>query len=179
MAAPNSEIVMTTPLNYNFTFDNFGSYNGGITYTGATVLKIKTRDLSPADVCHWRLKMHIHTNHTSGTSWDTTAVYGSGDAGVYPPLDLLSVRVYNACGTPFNNLVMQNFPNANDAELVIIDDAVLNLPGPPCSGEQVNAAGSYLSNYGEYTFNIDYRIKPGTVYTPGRYEISVWFCLSE
>lgn len=176
MAAPNSEITMSTPTNFNFTFDNFSAYNAGITLTGATVLKIKAQN-NTGDTCHWKLRMYIHTNAASGNEWNGT-VYGPGASGTKPKLDLLGVRVYNYCGTAYHNLVLQNFNNVNDDFIDIIDDVSLHFPGN-CNGSQVNTAGSYLTNYGEYVFNIDYVIKPGAGYVPGYYDISLKFCLTE
>jgi len=176
MIAPNSEIVMSTPTNFTFTFDNFSSYIGGITLTGATILKIKTQS-NPGDTCHWKLRMYVHTSAVSGTDWHGTA-YGPAGGGTIPKLDLLSVRVYNYCGTAYHNSVLQNFHNFNDDFIDIIDDVALHFPGT-CNGTETNTAGSYLTNYGEYSFNVDYIIKPGVGYIPGYYDISVKFCLTE
>ena len=167
---------MSTPLNLNFTFDNFSSYIGGITFSGGSILKIKVQN-NPGDTCHWKLRMYIHTTDISGTDWHGTP-YGSSGGGVKPKLDLLSVRVYNYCGTAYKNQVLQNFHDINDDFIDIIDDVTLHYPGN-CNGAEVNTAGSYLTNYGEYSFNVDYVIKPGVGYIPGYYDIYVKFCLTE
>lgn len=176
MAPPNSEIVMTTPAAIDFSFEQFNQYKGGIAFNGSSILKIKAQD-NPGLTCKWKLIMIVQTMAAGGTEWETTVPY-SNISGIKPPLDLLEIRVSNQCGTPIKNMQFQHFDNANYAVLEIIDDNVLNTPGG-CNGKQVNAAGSYLTNYGEYVFNIDYRIKPNTIFTPGRYQISVKFCLTE
>lgn len=176
MPSPSSQMIMKTPNAYTFTFDNFSSYNGGLTITGGTILNIVTQN-NPGDTCHWKLRMYIHTNDPGGTAWDGQA-YGSPSGGTKPLLDLLQVRVYNYCGTAYKNLVLQNFSNVNDGFIDIIDDVALHFPGS-CGGSEVNTAGSYLTDYGEYSFNIDYVIKPGVRYTPGYYTISVNFCITE
>lgn len=176
MAPPNSEIVMTTPATIDFTFDQFSQYKGGITFNGSSILKIKAQD-NPGFACKWKLIMIVQTMAASGAEWETTVPY-SNISGTKPPLDLLEIRVSNQCGTPIKNMQFQHFDNTNYAVLEIIDDNVLNASGA-CNGTQVNSAGSYLSNYGEYVFNIDYRIKPNTTFTPGRYQIGVKFCLTE
>jgi len=176
MPSPNSLVTMSTSGNLVYTFDNFSAYNGGITFTGATILTIKVQN-NIGDTCHWKLRMYIHTTDASGTVWDGVP-YGTSGGGVKPPLSLLQVRVYNYCGTPYKNLVLQNFNNVNDDYIDIIDDATLHFPNA-CNGSEVNTAGSYLTDYGEYSFNIDYVIKPGVIYAPGYYTVSVEFCLTE
>jgi hypothetical protein len=176
MAYPNSALSMITSGNLNFTFDNFSSYNGGITYTGATILTVKAQN-NTGDTCHWKLRMYINTTDATGTEW-AGIPYGTTGGGVKPPLSLLQVRVYNYCGTAYKNLVLQNFNNVNGDYIDIIDNVTLQSPGL-CNGSEVNTAGSYLTDYGEYSFNIDYVIKPGVGYIPGYYTISVMFCLTE
>lgn len=128
--------------------------------------------------CKWALRMYVENNPASGTpvnEMETIQSYGSG--GAAPTLDQIAVKVYNGCGTPINSGVYQNFAPVNGAFIDIINDATLNIAGS-CV-ENVNGPGSYLTNYSEYTFNIDYRITPGLVFGAGVYQLIIHFCLVE
>ena len=185
-----SKFIRSTPESVDFTFDKMSKYVGGITYTGATVLRLKIDSVNSS--CKWKLVMYIDDNQpASDTSWVTTTPYGG--SGNIPTLELIEVRVYNGCGTPYKNGVFRTFSesmgdaydplNINNAKRfqvldIIPDNIPLNKPGN-CNGSQVNGAGSYLTNYNEYNFNIDYRIKPKYSFRPGLYSIVIRFCLVE
>ncbi|MDI9341782.1 MAG: hypothetical protein QM534_14525 [Sediminibacterium sp.] len=177
---PNlSEIQVTGNSSIDFNFDSFQKINGGLVLNGVSVVRIKTFN-NPALSCKWNLMMYISNGGgaTPGNEWETLAQYGSGAAPA-PLLDLIEVRVSNPCATPINNSNWQTFTASSGASLPIINDVLNYNPPGTCSGTQVNAAGSYLGNYGEYTFTIDYRITPGFVFQPGRYNLRITFCLSE
>jgi len=109
--------------------------------------------------------------------WEKLVEYGT--SGNNPELDLIQVKVYNGCNTPLNSGVWQIFSgNVQYDILEIIPDGVRILPGP-CDGSQVNGPGSYLTDYNEFNFIIDYRITPGYLHKPGAYQIKIWFCLVE
>ena len=57
---PFSELIRSTPLNLDFTFDNFSKYKGGITMSGATLLRLKV--LGNDASCKWVLRMYIDNN---------------------------------------------------------------------------------------------------------------------
>jgi hypothetical protein len=182
---PFSELLLQNQQNsqlVEFSFDNFSEYNSGITYYGSTLLRLKVTDsISGPGTCAWKLKMHI-TNGGSPVpiqEWETTASYGL--SGAKPQLDMIQVRVTNACSTSPINGTWQSFAAIDNADILIIDNAFPQSAGTlyGCSGGQTNGPGSYLTNPGEYTFNIDYRIVPGFSRTPGKYEMSIKFCLSE
>jgi hypothetical protein len=43
----------------------------------------------------------------------------------------------------------------------------------------VNGPGNYLSNYDEYTFDIDYRLAPGLSLKSGIYQLRLKYLLTE
>lgn len=184
----NSALVMNTTTNKEFIFDSFSKYSGGLTLNGSTILKVKVAD-NPAlsGTCKWKLQMVV-SNGTSpdDTEWETMTSYGSGSSGTKPTLDILQVRVDNGCHTPQNAGVYitpftTSLSPGNTVD--IINTAVLTVnpaAGAACSGGQTNGVGTYLGlDYSEFSFTIDYRIKPGFDYLPGRYEIGIKFCLTE
>lgn len=173
---PTSYVLLSTEQNVNFTFDSFAKYLGGITISGATMLRIKVDSIIDNPNCMWKLKIELDNNHVKGTpdkEWEQIENYGT--AGNMPTLDMLQIRVRNGCNTSSLNLFASRFINYDDI-VYIIDGNSLNYG--PCS-LNVNSVGSYLTNYEAYTFIIDYRIKPGYSYRPGLYQISLNFVLME
>lgn len=176
-----STISLTNPSSTEFNFDTFSEISSGIVLSGSSLIKIKTFN-NPALTCKWNLKMYVFNFGTIPiTDWQTLANYGSVSSALTPPLNLIEVRLSNYCLTPTSNGIWQNFAASNGASIDIINNIGINLPGaaPACGLGQTNTAGSYLTNYGEYSFTIDYRIVPGYVYKPGRYTIKIVYCLSE
>ncbi len=174
-----SGISISNSPDIEFEFDSFSKINGGMVLSGRNIVKIKTVN-NPAQTCKWNLIMYVNNGNSliSPAEWEELAFYGTGSAAS-PSLNLIEVRVSNACNTPQNNGIWQSFAALNGSSLNIINDITsLNLPGN-CNGSQVNAAGSYLSSYGEYNFNIDYKISPGFIHKPGKYTLKISFCLSE
>lgn len=172
---PFSEMIRSTPGNLDFTFDNFSKYNGGVTFSGATLLRLKV--LANDASCKWVLRMYIDNNGggTPMNEWETSFPYSV--SGLKPTLDLIQVKVYNGCNTPISSGIYQNFAASNGAPIDIINDATLNVAGSCITN--VNGAGSYLTNYNEYSFTIDYRIVPGLTYAAGMYTLNIHFCLVE
>jgi hypothetical protein len=166
-----------------FYFDNFAKYSGGITIFGSTVLKLKI-DESVVGACKWKLQMTISNNGWVGPvdQWNTLATYGLGDGSGNPTINMLGIRVSNYCQTsPIDN-AWQYFTNTTDAPIAIIDPGIgVRNPSGPCGGSgEVNGPGSYLgSNYGEYSFYIDYQIIPGFSFKAGNHQLKLNFCLVE
>ncbi|HNQ13564.1 MAG TPA: hypothetical protein PKM16_10190 [Bacteroidia bacterium] len=176
---PDNEMLIASN-NTEFIFDSFTDYLGGITLSGSTTLRLKV-DSGNVN-CKWKLAMIIDNNPGGGTpatDWETLNTYGS--SGTVPTLDAIEVKVYNGCNTPINNNVYQTFfPALNGSNIDIINDVMLNTASTPCvPGVQVNSLGSYITNYNEFTFQIDYRVKPGFVFNPGIYALKISFCLVE
>lgn len=173
-----SRFIMSTPSNIDFTFSDIQKYISGITLSGATQLRLRVDEQNPG-ACRWKLIMYIDNNgHLPANEWDTIFTYGN--AGSIPELNLIQVKVYNGCGTPLNNGIYQIFSGNTQYDIIEIipDDGNFYPPGN-CDGSHVNTAGSYLTYYNEYNFNIDYRIIPGFQHRPGIYQIKIHFCLVE
>ena len=181
---------MNTTTNKDFVFDSFSKYNGGLTINGSTILKVKVAD-DPAQsgTCKWKLQMIVSNGGTSVTSdpneWETLASYGSGSSSNKPTIDILQIRIDNGCNTPQNaGLMLAPFTaHADVADIINTSASIPPGAGTLCAGgggQQTNGVGSYLGlDYNEYSFIIDYRINPGFVYAPGRYELAIKFCLTE
>jgi hypothetical protein len=180
---PFSRLLLQNQQNtqlIEFEFDNISEYQAGKTFYGSTNLRLIISDTANSD-CVWKLKMHI-TNGGAPlpiTEWDTRSTYGS--SGAKPQLDLIQVRVTNACSSSPLNGSWQNFAAVDNAFITIIDNTFPTAAGLlyGCSGGETNGEGSYLTNPGEFSFTIDYRINPGLTKTPGRYEMAIKFCLTE
>ncbi len=177
--AGTSRFYMTTLGNVDFVFSEMRHYVSGITHSGATQLRLRVDETNPGN-CKWRLMMYIDNNNTlPPNQWEVLNTYGS--AGNIPELDLIQVKVYNGCGTPVNSGIYQIFSgNTQHDILEIIPPLPTINPAGTCDGANpTNGAGSYLTNYNEYNFTIDYRIIPGFSHRPGTYQIKIHFCLVE
>lgn len=173
---PMSELILSSPGNVDFTFDGITKYNAGITQSGSTILRIKVLPNNAS--CKWVLRVYIDNNPSGGTpgsEWES--IYSHGLSGSTPVLDLLQIKIYNACNTPISSGIYRNFTNVNGSYLDIINSAALIAAGSCLPN--VNSAGTYLTNYTEFSFTIDYRIVPKMIHTPGTYQISLRYCLVE
>lgn len=180
-----SDIVLTTPDRIELIFDSFSEYKGGITLNGSSIIRLKVITI-PAQPCKWKLSMIVSNNAWGvATDWETMVPYGGAGVGVTPALDLLELRVSNVCNTPINSGLWQQFAPLTGSVIDIINDPFLLTPAGTCNPAlQTNGAGSSLTNYNEFSFTIDYRLKPydpilGFIYRPGRYELHIKFCLQE
>jgi hypothetical protein len=173
---PASTLQLSGNTNHDFIFDSFSKYINGITVSGATQLRLTVVPNNAS--CKWKLRVYVDNNPSAATpvnQWETLSNYGG--SGNPPLIDLLEVKIYNGCNTPINSGVFQTFTPVNGSFIDIIKDIVI-VPAGSCTSN-VNGAGSYLTNYKEYSFMIDYRIKPGLVYIAGGYQLSLRFCLVE
>ena len=93
-----------------------------------------------------------------------------------PYIDLLEVRVRNACATSLYDNIFRSFNDANEI-LDIINEIVITSAGS-CT-TNVNGPGSYLTNYDEFNFDIDIRLNPGVSFNPGIYNLNIRFRLEE
>jgi hypothetical protein len=174
-------ISMPTVANVDFTFDSFAKYIGGITQNGATQIRVAVSNNITLDPdCRWALSAIVDNNPFSGTpanEWESLVSYTS--SGAPPTLDMLEIRVRNACNTPLTGQAFVNTLNNNGDALNIIDfNGGITIPAGSCA-TNVNGPGSYLNNYNEYNFTIDYRITPGLSLKSGIYQISVKFLIIE
>jgi len=176
----NVELTPNTPVQALFSFDEFRDYQGGLILSNVATLRLNIEDLAiPDPDCSWSLSVLVDNNPSSGTpaaEWEELSPYGFG-AGNNPTLDILEMRVRNNCQTSPLNGTFMNFTNHGDI-LDIIEAALPVTPAGSCT-TNVNGVGSYLTNPGEYTFNLDLRITPGFVFDPGIYMITLRFNLEE
>ena len=178
----------TNSANVDFTFDTFGKIQGGISLSGSTLLRLNVPAKVLGGPCKWGLYMYVDNGNSTGgldydgvptpvSKWRTLASYGVG--GNRPDLDLLEVKVYNWCGTPCNTGIPQFFNPTDLSCIPIIHDVVTNVAGPCIPN--VNGAGSYITNYNEFSFTVDYRIYPNFALSlrPGQYTVKIHFYLVE
>lgn len=174
------ELEANAPINANFTFDSFSSYQAGITLNNVATLRVRVEEQAiPDPACKWFLTMEVNNNPGAGTvasEWETLSHYGLGTAP-NPVMDILQVRIRNGCQTSPLDGVFQNFENNGDILDIIADLLPLTAAGS-CT-QNVNGPGSYLTNYDEYTFTVDLRVAPGYLFSPGIYELRVQFHLEE
>lgn len=145
----------------------------------ATV-RVIVNDLAVPDPdCSWSLTMIVNNSPGEGTpstNWETLLNYGGASAND-PTIDLLQVRVRNACATSPIDGVFQNFTNHGDI-IDIIEPLLLVTPAGSCT-QNVNGPGSYITNYDEFNFDIDIRVIPGVAFNPGLYQLNVVFHLEQ
>ncbi|MCB0804979.1 MAG: hypothetical protein KDC05_04220 [Bacteroidales bacterium] len=174
------EIVSDPGDRADFVFDSFSKYLSGITFHGIANVNVKVDDQLPANPnCKWMLLMTVENNPSGGTAadeWETLATYGTGTTSP-PKIDILDVRITNACSTSPVDGVYQNFNLAGDI-IEIIENTGIRINAGSCT-TNVNGPGSYLTNYDEFHFQIDFRITPGFTYNPGIYQLQVKFELAE
>ncbi len=173
-------IVPNSSVNQVIVFDDFTKYNAGVTINSVTRLRITVEDKTiPDPLCSWNLKMFIENNSGAGTplnEWEEVTNYGNG-AGLNPTIDVLEVRVRNACATSPADNIFRSFNDANEI-LDIIAQMLPVTPAGTCT-QNVNGPGSYLTNFDEFTFDIDIRLNPGVQYNPGIYNLNLRFRLEE
>lgn len=172
---------MPTVSNVDFTFDTFAKYIGGITQNGATQLRVNVSNSVTLDPdCRWALSAIVDNNPFSGTpanEWESLVNYTS--SGTPPLLNMLEIRVRNACNTSLTGAGFVNLLNNHGDFIQIIDfNGGVTIPAGSCV-TNVNGPGSYLTNYNEYHFTIDYRITPGLNLRSGIYQISLKFLIIE
>ena len=174
------EIVPNTGEQSDFVFDSFGKYIAGITYYGAAKIRIKVDDqIPPNPNCKWMLTMSVENNPSAGTAsdeWEELASYGTGSADI-PKINILEMRIKNGCATSPVDGVFQNM-NDNGDFIEIIENTGIRVDAGSCV-VNVNGPGSYLTNYEEFSFTVDFKITPGFSSEPGIYQLQIKFDLVE
>ena len=168
-----------TSVQQEFSFSSFSQYYNGILYHGVARIKVNVEDLTPiTNNCRWRLTVRVDNNPAAGTPsnrWETMSSYS---ASANPPeIDILEFRITNACATSPINGTYQNF-NIDGDVISIIDDTGFLTAAGSCA-PIVNGPGSYLTNYDEFVFNFDLKVKPGLAWDPGYYALQLVFVLEE
>ncbi len=165
----------------NLQFISFSEYNSGITINGVATLRIRVEDKAiPDPDCRWFLTMEVNNNPAGGTApsdWETLSQFGTGNAPE-PTLDILEVRISNACATsPIDGSYTSFFNNHGDVQDIIAD--LLPRVNSGSCVQNVNGPGDYISNYSEYTFKVDIRVRPNLDFKPGIYQLNLRFHLEE
>lgn len=188
------------PDNVTFTFDNFGEYLAGISQYGATTLRLTIVDGTglpgpcPGGGCRWTL--HIMVDNSANIvppaaapgEWAKLVLYGTPGSGTIPTINpFLQMRVRNACNTSETQTGFVTIASTANFRCIIDNNCTSGTvpdngvypdkPAGSCT-VNVNEAGSYLTNPGEYTFIIDYQVKlPTLTYQAGQYQLMVKYCL--
>lgn len=174
------DIVPNTSVNELLTFDSFSQYQGGIIINSVARIRVRVTDQAvPDPLCSWHLYMIVDNNPGGGTpinEWEELTQYGNG-LNINPPINSLEIRVRNGCQTSPIDGVFQTFTNNGDI-IDIIAQMLLITPAGSCA-PNVNGPGDYLTNYNEYNFDIDVRVKPSFQFNPGIYQLNVKFHLEE
>lgn len=165
----------------NLQFTTFSDYASGITINGAATLKIRVEDKAiPDPDCRWFLTMEVDNNPGGGTAvadWETLSQFGTGTAPE-PTIDILEIRISNGCSTsPIDGVYSSYFNNHGDIQ-DIIADLLPRINAGSCVAN-VNGPGDYISNYNEYTFRVDVRVRPNLDFQPGIYQLNLRFHLEE
>lgn len=167
----------------HFLVDDFSTYAAGVPRTTVARLKVIVNDKSPSlNTCSWSLVMSLNNNGAPITEWDELNLYSNG-LGQNPITDILEIKITNDCSTSDLDGLFVSFPdvtaiNIKDIIEPIINAADINLPGA-CGTKNVNGPGSYLTNFQEFTFKIEVRVKPGMSYNPGKFGLTLNFRLQE
>jgi hypothetical protein len=166
-----------------FVFNNFSSYEGGFPRKTIARIKIRVKDKTTPDIlCSWNLKIKLDNDGAPTDELEEFNLYGDG-LGQNPLLSILEIRAINDCMTSedFSNFVPLSDVN-NVLELIKPQIGALEASDVISAGscaQNVNSAGDYISNYSEFTFKIELRIKPGMSFNPGTYGLTFNFRLEE
>lgn len=174
------EILPASGERADFVFDSFSKYISGIAMHGIATVNVKVDDQIPANPdCKWMLSMSVENNPASGTPADEWEQLLSYAAGTLPKaeIEILDVRITNICHTSPVDGTYQNFTQTSDI-IEIIENTGIRINAGSCT-TNVNGPGSYLSNYDEFHFQIDFRIIPDFDYDPGIYQLQLKFELVE
>ena len=177
------ELILEEQGNTEFIFNNFSSYEGG--FPRKTIARIKVRVTNkaiPDVLCSWNLKIRLDNGGAPIDELEEFNLYGDG-LGQNPLLSIFEIRAINDCMTSedYSNFIpLTDVTNA--LELIKPNIGTLEAADVINAGicvQNVNGPGDYISNYSEYTFKIELRIKPGLSYNPGTYGLTFNFRLEE
>lgn len=178
------ELILEEQGNNEFIFDNFSSYQGGFPRKTIARLKVRVADKAiPDNRCSWNLQLRLDNDGAPSDEMEELNLYGDG-LGQNPLLSILEIRAINDCMTSdnFSNFVplldVSNIPELIPMLATSPPLATDVIPANSCTSN-VNGPGDYISNYSEYTFKIELRIKPGMTYNPGTFGLTFNFRLEE
>lgn len=173
-------LMLSSAGNVDFTFDTFGKYVGGITQNGVSQLKVLVdNSITSNPDCRWNLVIYIDNSSNPATPTDEwESIHSYTASGSIPKINQMQIRVRNRCNTSISG---NSFFNANvlpGQPIILISNTGVTIPAGSCT-TNVNGPGNYLSNYDEYTFDIDYRLSPGLSMKSGTYQLRLKYLLTE
>jgi len=177
------ELLLDEQGDNTFTFNDFTSYEGGFPRKTIARLKIRVENKTTPDIlCSWNLTLQLDNAGVTTNELEEFNLYGDG-AGQNPLLSIFEIRAINDCmtSTDYSNFVPLNNVK-NVLELIKPNSGTLDTSDIINAGsctQNVNGVGDYISNYSEFTFKIELRIKPGMTYNPGTFGLTFNFRLEE
>ena len=172
-------LTLTGQTNLDFTYDSFGKYIGGITQNGATRLRINVdNSLRGNSDCRWNLVVYIENGNGGTPADEWEQLYSQSTSGTAPKVEMLQLRINNRCNTSQTGNQFFNVPMLVAQPIMVITNTGITTPAGSCT-TNVNGPGNSTTHYDEYTFDIDYRLIPGTVYKSGIYQLRIKYLLTE
>ncbi len=172
-------LSVSSSANVDFSFDTFGEYMAGITQNGSTKLKVAvSNSLNNNPSCRWNLVILVENASatTAPTEWEQ--LQSNSTSGTAPQIDMLQLRIRNNCNTSLTGNQFFNVPTTTGTPIIVISNNGITTPAGSCT-TNVNGPGNSITNYNEYSFDIDYRIVPTNGVRSGVFQLKVKYLLTE
>lgn len=172
-------LSVSSSANVDFSFDTFGEYMAGITQNGSTKLKVTvSNSLNNNPSCRWNLVILVENASatTAPTEWEQ--LQSNSTSGTAPQIDMLQLRIRNNCNTSLTGNQFFNVPTTTGTPIIVISNNGITTPAGSCT-TNVNGPGNSITNYNEYSFDIDYRIVPTNGVRSGVFQLKVKYLLTE
>lgn len=172
-------LSVSSNANVDFSFDTFGEYMAGITQNGSTKLKVAVNNsLNNNPSCRWNLVILVENASatTAPTEWEQ--LQSNSTSGTAPQIDMLQLRIRNNCNTSLTGNQFFNVPITTGTPIIVISNNGITTPAGSCT-TNVNGPGNSITNYNEYSFDIDYRIVPTNGVRSGVFQLKVKYLLTE
>lgn len=172
-------LSVSSNANVDFSFDTFGEYMAGITQNGSTKLKVAvSNSLNNNPSCRWNLVILVENASatTAPTEWEQ--LQSNSTSGTAPQIDMLQLRIRNNCNTSLTGNQFFNVPITTGTPIIVISNNGITTPAGSCT-TNVNGPGNSITNYNEYSFDIDYRIVPTNGVRSGVFQLKVKYLLTE
>ncbi len=172
-------LSLTTTSNLDFSFDTYTKYQSGLTINGATRLKVTVKNnINNNPDCRWNLVIYVENGSASTPPNEWEMLYSASTSGNKPEIDLLQLRIRNACNTSLTGNQFFNVPTVGGTPILIISNNGVTTPAGSCT-TNVNGPGDPINNYNEFNFDIDYRLVPGSGFRSGTYQLRLRYVLIE
>lgn len=172
-------LSVSSNANVDFSFDTFGEYMAGITQNGSTKLKVAvSNSLNNNPSCRWNLVILVENASatTAPTEWEQ--LQSNSTSGTAPQIDMLQLRIRNNCNTSLTGNQFFNVPTTTGTPIIVISNNGITTAAGSCT-TNVNGPGNSITNYNEYSFDIDYRIVPTNGVRSGVFQLKVKYLLTE